>query len=80
MVWATLGPVNEPFHEAMRDTGPVIEWATQCCERKNLDPDGLGMQMFYAADRGGHHGHDARDRDPRVLPVSRPVPDAARAG
>ena len=52
MVWATLGPVNELFHEAMRDTGPVIEWAAKCCERQNLDPNGLGMQMFYAADRG----------------------------
>ena len=27
MVWATMGPMNELFHEAMKDTGPVIEWA-----------------------------------------------------
>jgi 4-methoxybenzoate monooxygenase (O-demethylating) len=52
MVWATMGPMNELFTEAMRDTGPVIEWANQCCERENLDPEGLGMQMFLAADRG----------------------------
>src|SRR5215471_1754504 len=24
MVWATLGPINALFHEAMKDTGPVI--------------------------------------------------------
>ena len=52
MVWATLGPPNELFHEAMENVGPVIEWVDQCCNRENLDPNGLGMQMFLAADRG----------------------------
>ena len=52
MVWATMGPMNELFADAMRDTGPVIEWATRCCGRENLDPSGLGFQMFLAADRG----------------------------
>jgi len=52
MVWATLGPQNELFHEAMENVGPVIEWVDQCCNRENLDPEGLGMQMFLAADRG----------------------------
>jgi 4-methoxybenzoate monooxygenase (O-demethylating) len=52
MVWATMGPMNELFHEAMKDTGPVIEWATSCCNRENLAADSLGMQMFEAADRG----------------------------
>ncbi len=52
MVWATLGPQNELFREAMEDVGPVIEWVDRCCNRENLDPEGLGMQMFLAADRG----------------------------
>ncbi|MGH8261803.1 MAG: cytochrome P450 [Steroidobacteraceae bacterium] len=52
MVWATMGPPNALFQEAMQNTGPVIEWVEQCCERRNLDPDGLGMQMFRAADAG----------------------------
>jgi cytochrome P450 len=52
MVWATMGPQNELFHKAMENTEEVIEWANKCCNRENLDPDGLGMQMFYAADRG----------------------------
>src|SRR5215468_6923406 len=52
MVWATLGPVNELFDAAMKDTGPVIEWVERCCRRENLTQQGLGMQMFLAADRG----------------------------
>jgi len=52
MVWATMGPMNELFHAAMKDTGPVIDWAVSCCSRENLDHEGLGMQMFLAADRG----------------------------
>lgn len=52
MVWATMGPENDLFREAMIGSEPVLEWVDQCCNRENLDPDGLGMQMFYAADRG----------------------------
>jgi hypothetical protein len=52
MVWATLGPVNSLFHDAMKDTGPVIEWVDRCCRRENLAPGSLGAQMFLAADRG----------------------------
>jgi len=52
MVWATMGPANELFEAAMRDTGPVIAWVERCCSRENLAPGSLGMQMFEAADRG----------------------------
>ena len=52
MVWATLGPENELFSEAMQNIGPVLEWVDKCCNRENLDPEGLGMQMFLAADQG----------------------------
>lgn len=53
MVWATMGPMNELFHEAMRDTsGEVLQWADASCERENLKPGGLGMEMYLAADRG----------------------------
>lgn len=52
MVWATMGPDNALFAEAMRGSGPVLEWVDDCCNRENLDPNGLGMQMFLAADRG----------------------------
>jgi cytochrome P450 len=52
MVWATMGPMNELFQEAMQDTGPIIEWAESCCNRENLAPGSLGMEMYLAADRG----------------------------
>ena len=52
MVWATLGPMNELFQEAMAGSGPVLAWVEECCTRENLDPGGLGMAMFQAADRG----------------------------
>ena len=52
MVWATMGPPNALYQEAMQNTGAVIAWADSCCNRENLDPEGLGMQMFLAADRG----------------------------
>jgi len=52
MVWATMGPMNELFSEAMVGSEPVLSWVEECCNRENLDPDGLGMAMFHAADRG----------------------------
>jgi 4-methoxybenzoate monooxygenase (O-demethylating) len=53
MVWATMGPMNELFHEAMNDTGgEVLAWAGACCKRENLRADSLGMAMYEAADRG----------------------------
>jgi cytochrome P450 len=53
MVWATMGPMNELFQEAMGSTASeVLEWANMCCERENLAPDSLGMEMYLAADRG----------------------------
>ena len=38
-----MGPQNELFHEAMENAGPVIEWVEQCCNRENLEPDGLSQ-------------------------------------
>jgi cytochrome P450 len=52
MVWATMGPMNELFNDAMVGSEPVLTWVEECCNRENLDPDGLGMAMFQAADRG----------------------------
>ncbi len=51
-VWATMGPMNELFEEAMQGAEPLLQWADAACSRENLDPEGLGMQMYLAADRG----------------------------
>jgi cytochrome P450 len=51
-VWATMGPMNELFDEAMTGAQPLLEWAAWACARAQLDPDALGMHMYAAADRG----------------------------
>ena len=51
-VWATMGPMNELFQEAMTGAEPLLEWAAWACARENLNPASLGMQMYAAADRG----------------------------
>ncbi|BAK66690.1 putative cytochrome P450 [Sphingobium sp. SYK-6] len=51
MVWATMGPENALFREAMvEDFGPVITWLNEVCDREVLNPDGFGMLLFRAAD------------------------------
>ena len=53
MVWATMGPMNELFNEAMGSTKQeVLDWATMACQRENLAAGSLGMEMYLAADRG----------------------------
>jgi cytochrome P450 len=52
MVWATLGPENELFHEAMVGIEPVLVWIAQCCNRENLAPGGIGMAIYQLADEG----------------------------
>ena len=53
MVWATMGPMNDLFNEAMGSTEKeVLEWANMACERENLASGSLGMEMYLAADRG----------------------------
>ena len=50
MVWATLGPQNELFHEAMVGVEPVLAWLEECCNRENLEPGGIGMAIYSLAD------------------------------
>jgi cytochrome P450 len=52
IVWATMGPPNELFREAMVDTGPVLEWLERCCDRDNLAPGGIGLALYAMADDG----------------------------
>ena len=53
MVWATMGPPNALYDEAMaEDFAPVVAWLDRTCDRDALDPTGIGVQLFEAADRG----------------------------
>jgi cytochrome P450 len=50
MVWATMGPENELFREAMVNLEPVLQWLEQCCDRENLAEGGIGMALYTLAD------------------------------
>jgi cytochrome P450 len=53
MVWATMGPPGELFDQAMQnDFSAVVEWLETQCDRRALDPDGIGEQIYAAADNG----------------------------
>jgi len=52
MVWATMGPENALFREAMVNLEPVLEWLEQCCNRDNLEAGGIGMTLYAMADEG----------------------------
>jgi cytochrome P450 len=53
MVWATMGPENALFREAMAsDLGPVLAWLEQCCDRDKLAEGGIGMALYRLADEG----------------------------
>jgi cytochrome P450 len=59
MVFNTLGPRNEHYESAMSNAETVIEWISQSCRREALTPDGLGAQIYAAADEGGISEADA---------------------
>jgi cytochrome P450 len=53
MVWATMGPPGELFDQAMQnDFSAVVEWLETQCDRRALDPEGIGEQIYAAADSG----------------------------
>ncbi len=52
MVWATMGPENELFREAMVNLDPVLAWLEQCCDRDNLAAGGMGQALYAMADEG----------------------------
>jgi 4-methoxybenzoate monooxygenase (O-demethylating) len=52
MVWATMGPENALFREAMVNLDPVLAWLEQCCDRDNLAAGGIGLALYALADEG----------------------------
>jgi cytochrome P450 len=52
MVFNGFGPRNDLFDAAMANAGPVREWIMANCSRAALAPDGLGMQIYQAAESG----------------------------
>lgn len=52
MVFNGFGPINERFSTRLSETTNSIEWISQVCRRENLAPDGLGADLYKAADAG----------------------------
>jgi 4-methoxybenzoate monooxygenase (O-demethylating) len=50
--WATLGPRNELFDEALDGADRVVEWADWACARENMTKDGLGEATYRLVDAG----------------------------
>ena len=59
-VWATMGPANELFDQAMAQAGNSFEWVDWAGNRENIRPDSLGGEMYAAADRGEISEADAK--------------------
>ena len=52
MVFNAFGPVNERFKACLAKAQDAIVWIAEVCRRENLAPNGLGMQLYKAADEG----------------------------
>lgn len=55
----TFGPPNEIFQASMARSAEAVEWVGRVVKRDALDPDGIGMQMYAAADAGEISEDDA---------------------
>jgi 4-methoxybenzoate monooxygenase (O-demethylating) len=47
-----FGPRNDIYHRGMERAAEAIAWVDRSVKRDAVDPDGLGGQMFKAADAG----------------------------
>jgi cytochrome P450 len=60
MVFNGFGPINERFTNRLKSAQQSIAWIDEICKRENLSPDGLGAQIYAAADRGEITHDEAR--------------------
>lgn len=52
MVFNGFGPINERFHARMNTSASAVQWVNIVCKRENLTKDGLGADLYAAADAG----------------------------
>lgn len=52
IVFNAFGPRNRVFEQGNRGSEAAIGWVADACKRENLKPNGWGMAVFEAADRG----------------------------
>ncbi len=59
MIFNAFGPRNDICEESMIEAAPVSEYVMRCCTREELSPDGLGAEVYTAADAGEISDHEA---------------------
>lgn len=52
MVFNGFGPINERFKSRLAKAQEAVSWINNICRRENLTPDGLGADLYAAADAG----------------------------
>ncbi|MCK1387796.1 cytochrome P450 [Bradyrhizobium sp. 21] len=58
-VFDSFGPENETLATSRQAGLAAQSWIMECCARDALQPDGLGMMIYQAADEGEISEHDA---------------------
>ena len=59
MIFNAFGPRNAIFEDSMREAERVSDYVMRCCTREALTPDGLGAEVYAAADAGEISDHEA---------------------
>jgi cytochrome P450 len=52
MVFNGFGPINERFNTRMASSGQAVQWIAEVCRRESLSKEGLGADLYAAADAG----------------------------
>ena len=52
MVFNGFGPMNERFTSRLAKAEESVKWINNVCQRENLTPNGLGSDLYKAADAG----------------------------
>lgn len=52
MVFNGFGPINDRFKSRMAKAQDAVQWVNDLCRREKLSPDGLGADLYAAADAG----------------------------
>jgi len=52
LTFNVIGPRNELLENALANAAQAIPWITAACSRASLSPDGIGAQVYAAADAG----------------------------
>jgi cytochrome P450 len=60
IVFGAMGPITDWYRELMREAERVGAWIDRHCARENLSADGIGADIYKAADKGEVSQEEAR--------------------